>query len=61
MQYLQSSPFSVALGSRKYSENYERIFGKKDRDTEPAPAPEAEALEHAPDTERQPGAEQAQE
>jgi hypothetical protein len=59
MQYLQSSPFSVALGSRKYSENYERIFGKKDRDTEPAQEPEA--VEQAPDTERQPGAEQAQE
>ena len=47
MQYLQSNPFSVALGTKKYSENWDRIFGKKDEDKDDKDEP-------APDTERAP-------
>lgn len=34
MKYLQSTPFSVGLGSKAYSDGWERTFGKKD---EPEP------------------------
>jgi hypothetical protein len=44
MQYLQSAPFTVGLGTKKYSEGWDRIFGAKKQ--------EAEVVEPMPDTER---------
>jgi hypothetical protein len=41
MQYLQSTPFTVGLGNKKFSSGWDRIWGKK---------PEVE--EACPDTER---------
>jgi hypothetical protein len=39
MQYLQSAPFTVGLGNKRFSEGWDRIFGKKD---EVEPCPETE-------------------
>lgn len=33
MRYLQSTPFSVALGSKSYKDNYDATFGHKVRVT----------------------------
>ena len=49
MQYLQSQPFTVGLGSRKFAEGWDRIFSRKmEGETE------ASAAERSPDTERAP-------
>jgi len=47
MQYLQSAPFTVGLGNRKFSEGWDRIFGKKDVE-EPCPDTERSMPDTAP-------------
>jgi hypothetical protein len=47
MQYLQSQPFTVGLGSRKFAEGWDRIFSRKQE-------AQADSEERSPDTERAP-------
>lgn len=48
MQYLQSAPFTVGLGTKKFSEGWDRIFGSKTK----AEDAEDTVIEPVPDTER---------
>lgn len=50
MQYLQPQPFSVALGTKQFAENWDRIFAKKTETKERDTLPD----EDPPDTERAP-------
>jgi hypothetical protein len=50
MQYLQSAPFTVGLGTKKFSEGWDRIFGAKKKDGAEEPMPDTERSQALTDT-----------